>query len=106
MLKSAHVDSSIRPFAFLFVLLNILDLVLTYSILGLGGLEMNPLMRAWIELGTPAAVSIKVGSSAVLAGLMCRLGQHTALKLGTIFMTGICLFNFAGLASEVARGLL
>lgn len=106
MPKTAHIDSPARHYAFLFVLLNILDLILTYYILGLGGLEMNPVMRAWMELGMPAAVSLKVGSSAVLAGILCRLGQHTALKLGTLFIAGVCLFNFSGLATQLATALL
>ena len=87
------------PFlALSFVLLNVLDISLTLLILQHRGYELNPLIRAALQLGIPTTASLKIGAGAVLASLLYWLRLEGALWLATALILGVCLFNVASLA--------
>ena len=97
MLKTVSAGRSTALLALGFILFNVLDLLLTVSILQAGGYELNPLVRATLELGVPVTASLKIGASAVFAWLLCRLRLEGALRLATVIILCVCLFNVAGL---------
>ena len=99
MFDSSHITrmTSARLWAMSFVFLNALDLILTVIILESGGSELNPLIRATLELGVPATAALKIGVSSLFAWLLLRLRREGALRLATIMISGVCLFNAAGL---------
>ena len=99
MLNSTSISRVInaRFWALSFVLLNVLDLLLTLWILQAGGSELNPLIRATLQAGVPATAALKIGVSAAFAWLLYRLRREGALKLATVMIAGVCLFNAIGL---------
>jgi hypothetical protein len=76
-----------------FVVLNALDLLLTLLIVGKGGLELNPIIRLTIGAGIPVAAAFKIGGSGIVAWLLYRLGRKAILRVATLLMLGVCLFN-------------
>ena len=95
-----------RLLALSFVLLNVFDIAVTSWILQLGGYELNPLIRATLGFGVPATLAAKIGVSALFAWVLCRLHFDGALRLATVAIAGICLFNAAGLAFSLMAGSL
>ncbi len=98
MLQRVLSRPDARFLALAFVLLNVFDIAVTSHILQAGGRELNPLIRAALQFGVPAALAFKVGLSALFAWLLYRLRLETALKFATVAIWGICLFNVTGLA--------
>ncbi len=85
-----------------FILLNVLDVVLT--ILGLrgGGYELNPLMRYLIGHDTYLFLALKVCGSMVAVALLLLFGKHISvgrilIGLDTV-MLGVVAFNLISLA--------
>ena len=98
MLKSVLSRPDVRFLALAFVLLNVFDIAVTSHILQAGGYELNPLIRAALQFGVPAALAFKIGLSALFAWLLYRLRLEVALRFATVAIWGICLFNVTGLA--------
>ena len=98
ILKDIPRSAAMRPLAWGFILFNAVDVLLTLCVLEAGGYELNPLMRAILELGVPTTTSLKLGVSALFAWGMYRLRLDLALRVATAFILGVCLFNVANLA--------
>lgn len=104
MLRSVLSHPDARFLALAFVLLNVFDIAVTSCILQAGGYELNPLIRAALQFGLPAALAFKIGLSALFAWLLYRLRLEAALRFATVAIWGICLFNVTGLALYVVVG--
>ena len=99
MLSRIATKPDIRTVALAFVLFNVLDIILTLCVLSAGGYELNPIVRAWLELGAPTAALLKLGFSCLVAGLLWRFGKEDALRLSAMLFLGVCVFNAFSLAS-------
>jgi hypothetical protein len=99
MLNSSSIskETSLKLWALVFVSLNALDFLLTLFILNAGGSELNPLIRATLEIGTPFTAALKMGVSGLFAWFLYRLRREGALKLATVLILGVCLFNATGI---------
>jgi len=72
-------------------------MLLTLWILNSGGSELNPLIRATLEMGPLFTTSLKIGVSSLFAWFLYRLRREGALKLATVMIMGVCLFNATGI---------
>jgi hypothetical protein len=97
MLNSATLSTNRGVLALSFILLNVLDLTLTLCILQAGGYELNPLIRSALAFGIPLTVFLKIGIGILFAWLLYCLRLSGALKVATLSILGICLFNMASL---------
>jgi len=102
--SSFSKDASLRLWAMVFVSLNALDFLLTLWILSVGGSELNPLIRSTLEMGVGYTAALKMGVSGLFTWLLYRLRREGALKLATIMIMGVCLFNATGLVVGVPIG--
>jgi hypothetical protein len=77
------------------ILLNVCDLVLTRRLLGMGGVEANPLMALFI--GSGWGVAIKIGLPVALAYRHLRAPLERKIVLGLCWMCvlylGVVLWN-------------
>jgi hypothetical protein len=99
MLNSSSIskETSLKLWALCFICLNALDFLLTLWILNSGGSELNPLIRATLEIGVPFTAALKMGVSGFFAWFLYRLRREGALKLATAMIMGVCLFNATGI---------
>jgi len=104
MLKSGLSRPDANLLALTFVLLNVLDIAVTSCILHAGGHELNPFIRTTLEFGVPAALALKIGLSAVFAGVLCHFRLRRALRFAIVAIWAICLFNVTGLTLCVVAG--
>jgi len=74
--------------------LSLVDAYITLGILSEGGEEINPLMRAVLNLGTGSFLSVKVGLTGLGAVLLCL---HKTWSVGRICL-GVALGGYAALA--------
>jgi hypothetical protein len=76
--------------------LHVIDALLTLSLLGLGGIEGNPLLATvQSTLGDVSMLGAKV-VVALAAGLaVVRAGKGSILGLGNTLMAGVVLYNAA-----------
>jgi hypothetical protein len=88
----------VRTAALAFVFFNVLDIILTLCVLSAGGYELNPIVRAWLELGAPTAALLKLGFPCLVAALMWHFGKADALRLSAMLFFGVCVFNAFSLA--------
>ena len=102
--SSFSKDVSLRLWAMIFVSLNALDFLLTLWILSIGGSELNPLIRSTLEMGVGYTAALKLGMSSLFAWLLYRLRREGALKLATVLIMGVCLFNATGLLVGIPLG--
>lgn len=77
----------------LFVTANIADILLTWLILGDGGVELNPIMAFFIEAGFWKSVLFKVGLPLVVASVLIRNRRLASLAILTVAFTGIAVWN-------------
>ena len=76
-----------------FVLLNIVDMVLTLRALEAGASELNPIMKAFIDMGFYNVIAVKVGIPAVIGLMMVLRRKLTSLAIVTTVLTGVCIWN-------------
>jgi hypothetical protein len=87
--------------ALVFVILNIVDILLTWQALPLGASEVNFVMRDVLALGYVPSIAFKLGISSGIAALMLYRGQFRLLVIGVSLVGFICLWN-----SHIISGLL
>jgi len=85
-----------KRLALTFVTLNALDLTMTLAMLAAGGTELNPVMRLAFEQPVWVPVLAKTLLPAILATWLLVIGQHRALKVVTVAIGCVCLFNVIG----------
>ena len=85
--------------AIIFVLVNLLDILLTWGILSRGGIEVNPIMQFVTGMGFWESVVSKVILSALIASALVRFRRSTILTTITTAIGGIYLWNGFGLIS-------
>ena len=92
-----------RPLALAsFLLLGIVDALLTYLGVNLFGLvEGNVLMRALIERGWLYFFALKLGLCALLAGASLRIYPRVAPLVLSTIGAGVVVHNFALIASSL-----
>jgi hypothetical protein len=92
-----------------FLVLNACDIMLTASLLPLGGIELNP-VAVWLfaNVGMGWAAVIKMTASGLVAASACwlarefpRLAMVTMHGL-TILMFGVCTWNLAMIAMALS----
>ena len=79
--------------AMAFIVLNVLDIVLTWQGLKVGAIELNFLMNNVLALGFSSSVAFKLGIASGLAALMLHRGQFAMLIVGVSLLGFICVRN-------------
>jgi hypothetical protein len=75
---------------------NVFDALLTFSHLGWGGTEANPLLAGLqSSLGTQAMLCAKVTGALVVGLLLARAGKHRHLLLAAAAMSVVVIYNAA-----------
>ena len=82
--------------AIVFILVNLLDILLTWGILSRGGIEVNPIMQFVTGLGFWQSVVSKVILSALIASVLVRFRRLAILATTTTATGGICIWNGVG----------
>lgn len=83
-----------------FVLLQFLDLLTTLAVLGVGGAELNPLVRSLFHLG-PAAGLVAAKLMVVGIALMILwVGRPRALLLANRFYACVIVWNLANFVGQ------
>ena len=94
-------NKKIVGLAGIFVGLNVLDATLTTLAIGIGGYELNPIMRYFLEQPKETFVGTKIGIALVFALILLlastRFKVKRILSILVVCMTVICLFNGIGL---------
>jgi hypothetical protein len=86
--------AAIRRIALLWLALNLLDALLTYQLLGAGGVEGNPLLAALMaQSGEGWALTTKVAAASVVAGVVLRYGRTGLLRGASLLMAVVVLYN-------------
>jgi len=80
--------------AMAFIVLNVVDILLTWQGLKVGAIELNFLMNNVLALGFSSSVAFKLGIASGLAALMLHRGQLAMLTVGVSLLTFICIRNF------------
>ena len=94
MLEAASTRSRIAVgMAMAFIVLNVLDIVLTWQGLKVGAIELNFLMNNILALGFSSSVAFKLGIASGLAALMLHRGQFAMLIVGVSLLGFICVRN-------------
>ncbi|MBN1862376.1 MAG: hypothetical protein JW790_01880 [Dehalococcoidales bacterium] len=86
--------------ALVFIVLNIVDILLTWQALPLGASEMNFFMKDVLALGFVPSIAFKLGISSGIAALMLYRGQFRLLIVGVCLIGFVCLWN-----SHIISGL-
>jgi hypothetical protein len=82
-----------------FIVLNILDAILTNVALKAGGIESNPIMRYLREQGTGLTWGVEIGSAIVVAFAFLVLATYSprfikiVLIVAVIYMAAVCLWG-------------
>lgn len=79
--------------AIVFIVLNIVDVLLTWQGLELGAIELNFLMRSVIALGFFSSVAFKIGIASGIAAIMLHRGQFSLLVFGVGLLGFVCARN-------------
>ena len=87
-------DTSLMIFALIVLGLSMVDAVLTLTLLEHGAVEVNPVMRYFIDLGLGPFVIAKYGLTATPLVVMVMLSASSFLR----FRIGSLMFLFSGLA--------
>ena len=91
--------------AIVFVVLNILDAVLTNVILAEGGRELNPIMRFLFEQPKWVAWVFEVGGTIIITFALLLIATAYPRQIKIVFislvilMSVVCLYNGIGLLS-------
>lgn len=79
--------------ALAFIVLNVVDILLTWQGLRLGAIELNFLMNSVLSLGFFSSVAFKLGIAAGIAALMLHRGQFAILIIGVSLLSFVCIRN-------------
>ena len=79
--------------ALAFIVLNVVDIVLTWQGLRLGAIELNFLMKHLIQLGFFSSVAFKLGIASGIAAIMLHRGSFNTLIVGVSLISFICIWN-------------
>lgn len=83
-----------RHIVALWLALNLLDALLTHQLLGMGGVEGNPLLAALMgQAGEVWALVAKVAAACLVAGLVLRFQRARLLRGASALMAGVVLYN-------------
>ena len=81
--------------AIVFIVLNIVDILLTWQGLKLGAIELNFLMGMVLEGGFVSSIAFKLGIASGIAAIMLHKGQFTMLIVGVSLLSFVCIRNLA-----------
>ena len=79
--------------ALAFIVLNVLDILLTWQGLRLGAVELNFYMSKILGLGFFQSIAFKIGVSSGLVAFMLHKGQFNSLLAGVIIIALVCAWN-------------
>ena len=81
--------------ALVFIILNIVDILLTWQGLKLGAIELNFLMNSVLSLGFFSSIAFKLGVASGIAAIMLHKGQFAMLIVGVSLLSFVCIRNMA-----------
>ena len=79
--------------ALAFIVLNVVDILLTWQGLKLGAIELNFIMNSVLSLGFVASIAFKLGIASGIAAVMLHRGQFATLIIGVSLLGFICVRN-------------
>jgi len=79
--------------AIAFIVLNIVDILLTWQGLRLGAIELNFFMNSVLALGFASSVALKIGLSSGIAAIMLHRGQFAVMIIGVTLLSIVCARN-------------
>ena len=79
--------------ALAFIVLNIVDIILTWQGLKLGAIELNFFMKGILALGFASSISLKLGLASGIAAIMLHRGQFSVLVIGVGLLSFVCIRN-------------
>jgi hypothetical protein len=79
--------------ALAFIVLNVVDIVLTWHGLKLGAIELNFLMKDLVKLGFFSSLAFKLGIASSIAAIMLYRGSFNTLIIGVSLVGFICIWN-------------
>ena len=89
--------------AAIFVVLNIFDALLTWTMVQQGGYELNPVTRLVLQQNSALAYyAFKMGRTFILVAVLLYLSNIFPRLLGKVFIVvtiavaGVCIFNLLG----------
>ena len=82
-----------------FIVLNVVDILLTWQGLGLGAIELNVYMQRVLGLGFLESIAFKVGVASGLAAIMLHKGQFISLIIGVSLVSLVCVWNLNVIAN-------
>ena len=80
--------------ALAFIVMNVVDILLTWYGLRLGATELNFYMSKVLGLGFFQSIAFKVGISSSIVAVMLQKGQFTSLLAVVIIIALVCAWNF------------
>ena len=80
--------------AIAFIVLNVVDILLTWYGLRLGAAELNFYMSKVLGLGFFQSIAFKIGVSSSFAAMLFQKGQFTSLLAGVVVIALVCAWNF------------
>ena len=89
-----HYDTSFMIFVLVVLILSMVDAVLTLTLIEHGAVEVNPVMRYFIDLGVGLFVIAKYSLTAIPLVVMIVLSTSSFLRI----RIGSLMFLFSGLA--------
>jgi hypothetical protein len=81
--------------AITFIVLNVVDILLTWQGLKLGAIELNFLMDMVLERGFLSSIAFKLGIASGIAAIMLHKGQFAMLIVGVSLLSFVCVRNLA-----------
>jgi hypothetical protein len=81
--------------AITFIVLNVVDILLTWQGLRLGAVELNFMMDMVLARGFLSSVAFKLGIASGIAAIMLHRGQFTVLVIGVGLLSFVCIRNLA-----------
>ena len=85
--------------ALTFIVLNVVDILLTWQGLQLGAIELNLFMNTVLGLGFFPSIALKLGIASGIAAIMLHKGQFTALIIGVSLLSFVCIRNVSVITS-------
>ena len=85
--------------ALTFIVLNVVDILLTWQGLQLGALELNFFISPVLALGFLPSISFKLGISSGIAAIMLHRGQFSCLIIAVSILSLVCILNIITITS-------
>lgn len=85
--------------ALTFIVLNVVDILLTWQGLQLGAIELNLFMSTVLGLGFFSSIALKLGIASAIAAIMLHRGQFAALIIGVSLLSFVCIRNVSIITS-------